>query len=136
MVHTLGYRYTPGPSLELWKPAQAQAIPCEPVLPGACCPTGALPIPLPGEKELKEHVAIIWSTGRDFDAGPVSPPKPRLTPHGHSHEASILALVGMASSPISTWVAGTAVQRHFAVSALEEKPAMSTPGRAKGIGMS
>lgn len=139
---------TPSPFLEQWKPAQAQAIPCEPVLSGACCPTGALPIPLPGEKKLKEHVAIIWSTGlfslptlisstgRDLDAGPVSPPQPHLTPRGHSRKASILALVGMAGSPISTWVAGTAVQGHFTVSALEEKSAMRTPRRAKGVGVS
>ena len=45
---------------------------------------------------------------------------------GNSREASILALPGVAGSPISTWVAGTAVQRYLAVPALEGKSVVRT----------
>lgn len=141
---------TPGHFLEQcklqWGPAPARVLPCEPVLSGACWPTGALLTPPLGEKGLRETVAAVWSPDLFPPATLISStgrlgfwahqhPQPQLRLHGHSREASILALAGVAGSPISTWVAGTAVQGHLTVSALEEESAMRTSGRARRVGV-
>lgn len=133
-------RWAPGDTLKprLSPVSLCCLVPAVPPHPPCYAPTSS------DGRGLRESVTIIWrtglcplpnlisSTGRLGCWAHQQPPTPPQAP-GDSREASILALLGMAGSPVSTWVAGTAVQGHLAVSALEEKAAMRTPGRAKGV---